>query len=227
MVDENEPVEDIVADPVTAARQQTEARHPRIPLPRDLYGERRPNARGIDLTGDKQAHTGLSGGEDLLLSRRRSLGVIVKEAAGFGILPGQETSSAGTDDVEALQQGGARQQAGEGVAAVPVGEDPLRGDALQSALRGEHVAFGPLESTRGRFDLAYQSEGPGDAVVVEVIGHRADRAVGVQLLKKPVGTLLTAAPVAFQVHGVTPRSRWISTGSEMFLKCSSSRDSMW
>ncbi|ROO28425.1 bifunctional proline dehydrogenase/L-glutamate gamma-semialdehyde dehydrogenase PutA [Salinisphaera orenii] len=50
VVDENEPVEDIVADPVTAARQQTEARHPRIPLPRDLYGERRPNARGIDLT---------------------------------------------------------------------------------------------------------------------------------------------------------------------------------
>ena len=50
LVDENEPVEDIVADPVTAAEQQTSAQHPRIPLPHDLYGERRPNAKGIDLS---------------------------------------------------------------------------------------------------------------------------------------------------------------------------------
>ena len=50
LVDENEPVADIVADPVVAAEQQESAGHPLIPLPRDLYGERRPNSRGIDLT---------------------------------------------------------------------------------------------------------------------------------------------------------------------------------
>ena len=50
LVDENEPVEDIVADPVFAAEKQQQARHPRIPLPHDLYGSRRPNAKGVDLS---------------------------------------------------------------------------------------------------------------------------------------------------------------------------------
>lgn len=50
LVDEDEPIEDIVADPVIAAEQQGTARHPQIPLPPHLYGERRPNAKGVDLS---------------------------------------------------------------------------------------------------------------------------------------------------------------------------------
>ncbi|HET7312790.1 bifunctional proline dehydrogenase/L-glutamate gamma-semialdehyde dehydrogenase PutA [Salinisphaera sp.] len=50
LVDENEPIADIVADPVRVVREASQVRHPRIPLPHDLYGERRPNARGIDLS---------------------------------------------------------------------------------------------------------------------------------------------------------------------------------
>ncbi|MES1925746.1 bifunctional proline dehydrogenase/L-glutamate gamma-semialdehyde dehydrogenase PutA [Salinisphaera sp. T31B1] len=50
LVDESEPVEDIVADPVALAERQESATHPKIPLPHDLYGERRPNARGVELT---------------------------------------------------------------------------------------------------------------------------------------------------------------------------------
>ncbi|AWN14770.1 bifunctional proline dehydrogenase/L-glutamate gamma-semialdehyde dehydrogenase PutA [Salinisphaera sp. LB1] len=54
LVDENEPIADIVADPVRVVREQGQVRHPRIPLPQDLYGERRPNARGIDLSDLRQ-----------------------------------------------------------------------------------------------------------------------------------------------------------------------------
>jgi len=54
LVDESEPVEDIVADPVAAAERQESATHPKIPLPHDLYGTRRPNARGVDLADIRQ-----------------------------------------------------------------------------------------------------------------------------------------------------------------------------
>jgi RHH-type transcriptional regulator, proline utilization regulon repressor / proline dehydrogenase / delta 1-pyrroline-5-carboxylate dehydrogenase len=43
------PVAVMAEDPVLQARQQSGARHPRIPLPADIYGPARRNARGIDL----------------------------------------------------------------------------------------------------------------------------------------------------------------------------------
>src|SRR5699024_9078060 len=54
IVDEKEPIADIVADPIAAAEANDPVWHPRIPLPHDLYGERRPNSRGIDLSDIKQ-----------------------------------------------------------------------------------------------------------------------------------------------------------------------------
>jgi RHH-type proline utilization regulon transcriptional repressor/proline dehydrogenase/delta 1-pyrroline-5-carboxylate dehydrogenase len=50
VVDENEPVEDIVADPVRHVRAQQSVMHPKIPLPANLYGARRPNSKGVDLS---------------------------------------------------------------------------------------------------------------------------------------------------------------------------------
>jgi RHH-type proline utilization regulon transcriptional repressor/proline dehydrogenase/delta 1-pyrroline-5-carboxylate dehydrogenase len=44
------PVEEIVADPVTQARGHAYVPHPRIPLPRKLYGDARENFAGIDIT---------------------------------------------------------------------------------------------------------------------------------------------------------------------------------
>lgn len=49
VVDENEPVEAIVADPVRAAREQNMAMHPHIPLPSLLYGQQRRNSKGVNL----------------------------------------------------------------------------------------------------------------------------------------------------------------------------------
>jgi len=48
--DEQLPVEEIIADPVVQARGLPRVPHPRIPLPRDLYGEERPNFSSVDLT---------------------------------------------------------------------------------------------------------------------------------------------------------------------------------
>jgi RHH-type proline utilization regulon transcriptional repressor/proline dehydrogenase/delta 1-pyrroline-5-carboxylate dehydrogenase len=48
--DEDLPVEEIIADPIAQARGHAFVPHPRIPLPRDLYGARRHNFSGIDLS---------------------------------------------------------------------------------------------------------------------------------------------------------------------------------
>ena len=44
------PVAEIVKDPVATVRATQPVRHPRIPLPRDLYGAGRVNSRGVDLS---------------------------------------------------------------------------------------------------------------------------------------------------------------------------------
>jgi RHH-type proline utilization regulon transcriptional repressor/proline dehydrogenase/delta 1-pyrroline-5-carboxylate dehydrogenase len=50
ITDEALPIEDVVADPVAKVRAYKCAPHPRIPLPADLFGAERRNARGLDLT---------------------------------------------------------------------------------------------------------------------------------------------------------------------------------
>jgi RHH-type transcriptional regulator, proline utilization regulon repressor / proline dehydrogenase / delta 1-pyrroline-5-carboxylate dehydrogenase len=49
LVDERAPIDEIVADPAVKVRELPTKPHPRIPLPRDLYGAERPNSRGRDL----------------------------------------------------------------------------------------------------------------------------------------------------------------------------------
>ena len=50
LVDERAPIAEIVADPVARLAALPNKPHPRIPLPRNLYGSERQNARGIDLS---------------------------------------------------------------------------------------------------------------------------------------------------------------------------------
>ena len=47
--DERIPVADIVADPIAEVEALAQIPHPRIPLPRDLYGAARRNSRGLNL----------------------------------------------------------------------------------------------------------------------------------------------------------------------------------
>ncbi len=54
IIDEDTPVDEIVADPVGQAAQLPHKPHPRIPLPRELYGPSRANSAGIDLSDPAQ-----------------------------------------------------------------------------------------------------------------------------------------------------------------------------
>ena len=50
ITDENEPVAHIVADPVARVARLSYKPHPRIPLPKDIYGPDRVNSMGLDLS---------------------------------------------------------------------------------------------------------------------------------------------------------------------------------
>lgn len=50
IIDEKTPVELLIQDPVKKTELLIDKRHPKIPLPKDLYGKERPNSQGIDLT---------------------------------------------------------------------------------------------------------------------------------------------------------------------------------
>jgi RHH-type proline utilization regulon transcriptional repressor/proline dehydrogenase/delta 1-pyrroline-5-carboxylate dehydrogenase len=49
IVDETPPVDEIIADPIVRLARLPSKQHPRIALPRDLYGAERKNSRGLDL----------------------------------------------------------------------------------------------------------------------------------------------------------------------------------
>ena len=75
--DEREPVEAIVADPIEAARMSPSVPHPRIPLPRDIFGESRRNARGHNIA-DRGALRSLLGGmqDSLRVGEYRAVPVV-------------------------------------------------------------------------------------------------------------------------------------------------------
>src|SRR5271155_4427840 len=76
IVDDRQPIDEIIADPVTRLAQLPVKPHPRIPLPRDLYGPARKNAAGLDLT-DPAALTALREGLAAALRRPWRAGPII------------------------------------------------------------------------------------------------------------------------------------------------------
>jgi RHH-type proline utilization regulon transcriptional repressor/proline dehydrogenase/delta 1-pyrroline-5-carboxylate dehydrogenase len=61
IVDEKEPIDDIVADPIARLARLETKPHPNIPLPADLYRPARRNSRGLDLA-DPRTLAELQGG---------------------------------------------------------------------------------------------------------------------------------------------------------------------
>jgi RHH-type transcriptional regulator, proline utilization regulon repressor / proline dehydrogenase / delta 1-pyrroline-5-carboxylate dehydrogenase len=66
IADENVPVEELADDPVAAVRAMPSpgSKHPKIQLPRDLYGEHRRNAAGLDLASESELRRLLAGAEE-------------------------------------------------------------------------------------------------------------------------------------------------------------------
>ena len=76
IVDERQPIDAIVADPVAALAQADPKPHPNIPLPRDLYRPERVNSTGIDLA-DRDALAELRDGLAAALAKPAVAGPIV------------------------------------------------------------------------------------------------------------------------------------------------------
>ncbi|HET7675310.1 MAG TPA: bifunctional proline dehydrogenase/L-glutamate gamma-semialdehyde dehydrogenase PutA, partial [Gammaproteobacteria bacterium] len=55
IIDEKVPIDDIVADPVATVEGLHIKRHPRIPVPREIYGAERINSAGINLSDVSEA----------------------------------------------------------------------------------------------------------------------------------------------------------------------------
>ena len=85
IVDEQQPIDAIIADPVAALARLADKPHPNIPLPRDLYRPERVNSAGIDLA-DRDALIELRDGLASALTRPACAGPIVggRETAGGG-----------------------------------------------------------------------------------------------------------------------------------------------
>lgn len=81
IVDEKLPVEEIVADPVDVVFRMTQKPHPKIPLPKDLYGATRANAKGCDLS-DKDVLSDLKQQMEQVSVGARKGGPIIGGASG-------------------------------------------------------------------------------------------------------------------------------------------------
>jgi len=70
--DESLQIDELIADPVPQVKALTRIPHPRIPLPRDLFGPERTNAFGVDLTDRAELQGLKSGMEEATNAARRS-----------------------------------------------------------------------------------------------------------------------------------------------------------
>jgi len=59
IVDDSEPIEDLIADPHQQIKALSSKPHPKIPLPHNLYGKNRPNSHGIDFSNPIECKTAL------------------------------------------------------------------------------------------------------------------------------------------------------------------------
>lgn len=66
ILDDRVPIDDIIADPVEDARDAENKRHSKIPMPADIYGAKRKNAKGMDLKEDSVLHPFINEMEEFL-----------------------------------------------------------------------------------------------------------------------------------------------------------------
>jgi RHH-type proline utilization regulon transcriptional repressor/proline dehydrogenase/delta 1-pyrroline-5-carboxylate dehydrogenase len=95
--DADKPIEAIVADPVATVRAEGPHRHPRIPLPADLFGEDRRNARGLNLQ-DARTLRALDDAMTKAAAQTWAAAPTVKSGAAAGT-PEPITNPAARDDV--------------------------------------------------------------------------------------------------------------------------------
>src|SRR5712672_2085107 len=143
IVDDRQPIDEIIADPIARLAQLPVKPHPRIPLPRDLYAPERKNAAGLDLN-DPTTLTALR--EGLAAALRRSW-----RAA--PIIAGIEQTGAAEPVFDPSDR---RRRVGEVVAAGPADVDRALARAIHSASMWDRTAAGEratlLEAAADRYE---------------------------------------------------------------------------
>jgi RHH-type transcriptional regulator, proline utilization regulon repressor / proline dehydrogenase / delta 1-pyrroline-5-carboxylate dehydrogenase len=144
IVDECQPVDEIIADPVARLARRPAQRHPRIPLPADIYGPERRNSKGLDLADP-----------EVLAALREELGAAAQR-------PWRAAPSVG--GVEAAGEGEAvfdpadrRRQIGTVVTAGAEARDHAVGRALRAAPGWERTPAGERAAILGRAADLYEA----------------------------------------------------------------------
>jgi RHH-type proline utilization regulon transcriptional repressor/proline dehydrogenase/delta 1-pyrroline-5-carboxylate dehydrogenase len=120
IVDDRQPIEEIIADPVARLAQLPVKPHPRIPLPRDLYGPERKNAAGLDLN-DPTTLTAL---------RERLAAALRRPWSAAPIIGGIEQTGAAEPVLDPSDR---RRRVGEVVTAGPADVERALARAIRSA----------------------------------------------------------------------------------------------
>ncbi|HEY0650329.1 bifunctional proline dehydrogenase/L-glutamate gamma-semialdehyde dehydrogenase PutA [Phenylobacterium sp.] len=198
LLDEKTPVDRVVVDPVTAVEAAGAGPHPKIPLPRDLYGPSRRNSMGLDLSiaavRDRLAAAIVNLDDEMLEGAPIVSGAVVKDGAGqsavsptaVSVKIGQVWSAATADVDRAFAAAHAAQRAwdlrgGEGRAKV------LRamGDALEDA-RERLIAICVREAGKTLADAIAEVREAAD--FCRYYAHLAERQFAQpETLRGPVG----------------------------------------
>jgi len=148
IVDDTQPIDEIIADPAARLARLPIKPHPKIPLPRDLYGAARQNSRGLDLN-HPPVLADLRGGLAAALRRPWTAAPIIG---------GVEQPGAGEPVLDPSDR---RRQVGSVVAARPEELDRALGRALRAASSwdrkpaGERAAI--LERAADLFEIIWPS----------------------------------------------------------------------
>ncbi|EOM2897204.1 L-glutamate gamma-semialdehyde dehydrogenase [Shigella sonnei] len=206
IADTSLPLDELVADPVTAVEKlaqqegQTGLPHPKIPLPRDLYGHGRDNSAGLDLANEHRLASLSSALLNSALQKWQALPMLEQPvAAGNSVLakPAEQTPLIAAQGIAILLEAGVPPGVvqllpgqGETVGAQLTGDDRVRGvmftgstevaTLLQRNIASRLDAQGrpiPLiAETGGMNAMIVDSSALTEQVVVDVLASAFDSA---------------------------------------------------
>jgi RHH-type transcriptional regulator, proline utilization regulon repressor / proline dehydrogenase / delta 1-pyrroline-5-carboxylate dehydrogenase len=145
IVDERQPIDAIVADPVATLARLKDKPHPNIPLPRDLYRPERANSTGIDLAD-----------RDALVELRDGLAAALAESAYAGpIISGGEIAGRGESVFDPADR---RRQIGAVATADPAQVEAALTAAARAALGWDRTPAAERAATLDRAADLYERD---------------------------------------------------------------------
>ena len=175
IVDEREPIDEIVADPVAGSRACRHKPHPRIPLPRDIFQPARGNSQGIDSptrAAWPSCGSGARGGGAPAVDRRADRRRRRADRHGGAGLRSRRPPSASVGKVSNAAPDAVAHALERAAAAAPAWDRTPGGDAAPRRSSAPPTCY---ERHRGRADGADHPRGGQDASRRRCRGARGGR----------------------------------------------------